>query len=215
MAGNRSRTIALRVGSSSLTIFPTIRGLESERPLVREAVAEVSPRAVALPVSIEGLRGLRELYRGKEPEVFLSHYEEIYASHLSKYGRVSVPPPSFSEAYAASVERGIPVKAIDLSEREYADAFCESVSTASLLFHSLRWRWLRRKRFREETPEDFVLAWDRVINSLKGFRELETKREEHMAARLRHLSGKYSSILAILELERTEGVVRRLRGEGN
>ena len=215
MAVRPPPTTTLRLGSCVLTVFSTVKGLESERPLVREAIASARPEAVALPVSAEGLRGLRALHGGREPEFFLSHYEEIYALKLSRYGRVSVPPPSFSEAYAASVERSIPVRAIDLSEEEYASAFCESVSTLGLIYHSLRWRWLRRRRFRAETPEEFVLAWDRAVNSLRGFRSLEDRREEHMALRLRSLARKYRSILAVLELERTEGVVRRLREGGS
>ncbi len=211
MTGYRPRTTALHLGGCALTIFPTVKGLESERRPAREAVARLRPEIVALPVSKEGLRGLRALHTGKAPEFFLSHYEEVYALKLSRYGRVSVPPPSLSEAYAASVELEIPVRAIDLSEEEYADAFCESVSATNLLLHSVRWRWLKRRPFRAKTPEEFALAWDRAVNSLKGFRNLEARREEHMAASLRRLSEGHRTILAVLELERMEGVLEKLR----
>jgi len=209
-----SRVTTLVVGGCTLSVLPTIKGLERERKGVRQAVLEIRPEVVALPVSVEGLRGLRAIWRGKEPEFFLSHYEEIYAIKLSKYGKVCVPPPSFTEAYAASTGEGIPVKAIDLNEKDFADAFVRSISTPSLVYHSLRWRWLKRKRFRAATARRFALDWDRAVNSLKGFRSLENRREEHMASRLAGLCRKYKSVLAILELERMEGVLSRLRTVG-
>ena len=202
----------IRLGRGRITILPTVKGLTRERRKVREAVDTVGPDAIALPVSAEGLKGLREVNRGVEPDIFLSHYEEIYALKLSRFGKVAVPPPSYTEAYAVSSEKKIPVLAIDMSENDFASAFCDNVSTTNLVYHSIRWRWLRRKSFREAANAcQFVLAWDRAVNSLKGFRNLEGRREEHMARRLLGLSRRYQNILAVLELERMDGVVRRLR----
>jgi hypothetical protein len=213
MASAKLATISL--GKCIVTILPTVKGLTRERKRVREAVEAVGPDVLALPVSMEGLKGLGAIHRGKEPEIFLSHYEQIYALKLSRYGKVGVPPPSYTEAFAAASERGIPVKAIDMSEDEFADAFCDDVSTTNLVYHSIRWRWLRRKSFRDATnARQFVLAWDRAVNSLKGFRNLEGRREQLMARRLISLSKRYQNILAILELERMEGVVRRLEAGG-
>jgi len=203
---------AIAVGRCRITVLPTVKGLVREKRKVREAIAGLGPEAVALPVSREGLKGLGAICKGSEPEIFLSHYEEIYALRLSRYGKVAVPPPSYTEAWAAASELNIPLVAIDMNEEDFANAFCDSVSTPGLVYHSIRWRWLRRKRFRgAATARQFVLAWDEAVNSLKGFRNLEDRREEHMARRLLALSGKYGTILAILELERMDGVLRRLR----
>lgn len=204
----RVRTV--RVGACALDLFPTVKGLERERRPVREAILEARPEVVALPVSAEGLRGLRAIWKGKEPELFLSHYEEIYAVKLARYGKVCVPPPSFTEAYSVAAGEGIKVRAIDLDETQFSDAFVQSISTTNLLYHSLRWRWLKRKRFDQPTAREFALAWDRAINSLKGFRNLESRREEHMARELARLCARHSKVLAILELERLEGIVARL-----
>ena len=92
----------------------------------------------------------------------------------------------------------------------FSDAFVETVSTPGLLYHSVRWRWLRRRRFNEPTARRFALAWDRAITSLKGFRNLELRREEHMARELGRLCGRHRKVLAVLELERMEGVLSRL-----
>jgi len=206
--GGRLRTV--RLGACEVDIFPTVKGLERERKPVREAILEVRPEVVALPVSAEGLRGLRAIWKGKEPEFFLSHYEEIYAVKLARYGKVCVPPPSFTEAYSVAAGEGIPIRAIDLDETRFSDAFVQSISTSNLIYHSLRWRWLKRKRFDLPTAREFSLAWDRAINSLKGFRNLENKREEHMARELGRLCARHRKVLAIIELERMEGILARL-----
>lgn len=206
----KTRLRAVRVGSCALDVFPTVKGLERERRAVRRAVLESRPDVVAIPVSPEGLRGLRAIWKGKDPEIFLSHYEEIYAVKLARYGRVSVPPPSFTEAYAAAAGEGIPVRAIDLDEEAFSDAFVQSISSANLIYHSLRWRWLRRKRFDQDSARDFALAWDRAITSLRGFQNLELRREEHMAGALGRLCARYRKVLAVLEIERLEGVLARL-----
>jgi hypothetical protein len=204
----RLRTV--RLGACVLDIFPTVKGLERERKPGRQAILGSRPEVVALPVSAEGLRGLRAIWKGKEPEFFLSHYEEIYAVKLARYGKVCVPPPSFTEAYSAAAGEGIPIRAIDLDETQFSDAFVQNVSTSNLIYHSLRWRWLKRKRFDQPNAREFSLAWDRAVNTLKGFRNLENKREEHMARELCRLCAKHGKVLAVLELERLEGVLGRL-----
>ena len=204
----RLRTV--QVGGCALYIFPTVKGLERERRPVREAILETLPKVVAIPVSAEGLRGLRAIWKGKEPDIFLSHYEEIYAVKLARYGKVCVPPPSFTEAYSVASGEGIPVRAIDLDEEGFSDAFVQSISSANLIYHSLRWRWLKRKRFDQPTAREFALAWDRAVNSLKGFRNLENRREEHMARELRRLCARHRKVLAVVELERMEGILAKL-----
>jgi len=204
--------IVVTLGKRRISILPTIKGMVLERKKVREAIARLKPDAIALPVSKEGLRGLRALHRGRKPELFLSHYEAIYARRLARYGKVMVPPPSYSEAYAVAARGKIPLKAIDMNEAKFAEVFCDNVSGSSLFYHSVRWRWLKHKRFgAAKTARQFVLAWDAAVNALKGFRNLENAREEHMARRLVSMSEKYRHVLAVLELERTEGVVRRLK----
>jgi hypothetical protein len=201
----------IRLGNSTITLFPTVKGLLKERRPVRQAILETSPDAVALPVSIESLKGLRALHRGMKQEFFLSHYEEIYALKLLRYGKVSVPPPSYTEAYAVCDKERIPVKAIDMDEEEYANAFCDNISGTSLMYHSVRWRWLKRKGFKADTPEEFAILWDRSVTALKGFRNLENQREAYMARQLGRLAKRYKNVLAVLEIERLQGIVRRLR----
>ena len=69
---------------------------------------------------------------------------------------------------------------------------------------------MRRKPFPGETAEDFAIAWDKELGAVAGFGELEKKREKYIARRLFELSGGYSSILAIVELPRMDGIVAEL-----
>jgi pheromone shutdown protein TraB len=66
---------------------------------------------------------------------------------------------------------------------------------------------LKLKSFRADTPADFVKVWDRKVNNLYGFRELEKERERFMAKDLTELASvSKKKILAVLDTERAEGV---------
>ena len=65
--------------------------------------------------------------------------------------------------------------------------------------------------FLSETPQDFVMEWDELVNRLAGYRDLENAREEWLAKGLSRLSLKHSKILAIVELERLAGLERHLK----
>ena len=140
----------------------------------------------------------------------MSNYEEIYARRLASFGEVKLPPPCYETALKLCLENDIPIVAIDMDDIYYADVFCDSISGWDLIRHSTRVKWLRKKRFKAETAEQFVLEWDRVINKLKGFRNLETKREEHMAKELLRLAKENDRILCIMEMQRAEGVCQKV-----
>ncbi len=66
------------------------------------------------------------------------------------------------------------------------------------------------KKFDLSSPCAFAISWDKRVNKAKGFRELELEREKHMVAALRNLAKMYRNILAVVECERSEGVLRVL-----
>ncbi len=70
---------------------------------------------------------------------------------------------------------------------------------------------INRRKFSQETPEEFIIEWDRVSNNMRSFRELEEKREEHMAERIIEIHDRMKKIVCIIELERMEGILRSLR----
>jgi len=84
------------------------------------------------------------------------------------------------------------------------------VSALELVFQGRMERRLRKKRFRATTPRDFVLEWDAEVNRSPGFRRLQARREAFFASRLRDLSAS-GRTLAVIEVERAEGVLAALR----
>lgn len=203
----------IQVGNSRIHIPKVINGLTSEDAIVRRAYNKVKPDVVAMQISEAELDGLRQITEGEEFDYFMSNYEQIYAKKLADFGEVKVPPPCYESAMKLCLRDRIPAEAIDMDDLYYADVFCENVTTRDLIRHSLRVKKLRRKKFKAETAEEFVLAWDKEINKLKGFRNLETAREKYMARELLRLSKKYDRILCIMELQRAEGVIAHLVGK--
>jgi hypothetical protein len=200
----------IQIGTSKIYIPDIIIGLTSERAKVSKVYNKVKPDVMALQISEEELEGLRSVVNGEEYDYFLSNYEEIYARKLASFGEVKVPPPCYERALKLSVDNGIPIIPIDMDDVYYADVFCESISGWDLIRHSLRVKRLRKKRFKAKTAEEFIFEWNREINKLKGFRNLESKREEHMARELLRLSKKHDRILCIMEMQRAEGVGQKV-----
>jgi hypothetical protein len=197
-----------------------IKGLTIERKTVRKAIRKLKPNAIALYISEAELLGLQSVLDGKTTKVPLSRYEEAYAHKLAaiahkdpeKYGEVQVPPPCLMEGLEQGIKLEIPVVALDMAEKDYADTFVQNVNTVNLLRHTFRFKKLAKKDFDVTTPKEFTLAWDAELTKLKGFRRLETARERHIAKRLLELKDKFSCILAILEFERTDGIFNQIKG---
>lgn len=198
----------LEMGGSTLFLLPTVKGLSSEVGRVEEGFDEVEPEMLALPLSDDALEDLRLLAGGDKEKLTVSHFEETYYKHLARFGEVRVPPPNFEAALVMAQERGLPVEAIDMSEEEYTDAYTSNVSTLSWLFEGKRFKKLAKRKFKASTPQEFAVEWDQAVNRLKGFRALERARERHMAGRLAELAKGGKRILAVLEYERYDGVLK-------
>lgn len=204
----------IQAGTSKIYILDIIIGLTSESSKVKKVYNKIKPDMMAIQTSKEELDGLKDVVKGKEYEYFLSNYEEIYARKLASFGEVKVPPPCYETALKLCIENDTPLTAIDMDDTYYADVFCDNISGWDLIRHSLRVKRLRRKRFKSKKAEEFVLEWDREINKLKGFRNLETKREEHMARELLRLAQENERILCIIEMQRAEGVCQKVLERG-
>ncbi len=192
--------------NKKIFLLGSVLGLTSEKTEIKKEFGKIKPDAICLSVSDEELLGLKKMSDGEEQEILLSGYEEAYAKKLAVYGEVKVPPPSFTEAFELGKKNNVPVYAADMDDKEYTDTFTKNISTIQLILHSLKLKKLRKKRFKSKTPEDFVYEWDKTVNKLKGFRKLEKKREEHIAKRIADLSGKHNRVLAVVELQKLEGI---------
>lgn len=198
----------VRLAGGSVHLLSVVRGPPSEAEAVRRAIESTRPAVVALSIGPEELQTLRYYDGGPlQPENF---EEEIYVAGLSAWETPVKPPPCFSEAIRSAEALGARVEAIDMDEVLYTDAYVESVSALELVFQGRLERRLRKKRFHATTPREFVLEWDAEVNGSPGFRRLQTRREAFFASRLRDLSAA-GTVLAIIEVERADGVLAALR----
>ena len=199
----------LKVDGCTVHILSVIKGLKSETEKVRKAFEETKPDVVAISLSREEVEGLKNMPDDYEPE--LSRYDEIYAEGLGRFGEVAAPPPCYVATLELAQHEGIPLIPVDMDEQSYTDLYCAVVPGTALFRHSTRTWLLKRRTFSDDGPEQFVIAWDKAVNNMEGFRLIESKRAEAMAKGIRKACQKSQSILAVIELERASDVLGILR----
>jgi len=195
----------IAVKDSKIYFVDVVRGLKSEATRVKLAIQEVEPDLIAMSVSKEEIEGLRDFI--KEPyEVEMSRYEELYAKNLSRFGDVFLPPPCFLAGLEEAETGRLELVGVDMDDETHSTAYCALVTGSELFRHTTRFNLLRLRSFRAKTPADFVKVWDRKVNNLRGFRELERERERYMAKALAGLTApSRRRILAIIDVERADG----------
>ena len=195
----------------TVSVLGVIKGLKAEVGRVQSAFDLTRPDVVAVSLSKEELEGLKNLPNDYIPE--LSRYEQIYAEGLSRFGEVAAPPPCYIATLELADHRGIRLVPVDLDEQSYSELYCAAVPGTTLFRHSTRTWILKRRRFSDEGPEEFVLRWDKAVNNLEGFRTIEKKRALAMAKGVLALCGDSKKILAIIELERAKEVVELIQSK--
>ena len=200
----------MNVKGCNVILLGTVKGLSSERDLVRSTVKMADPDKICIHISREEMKGLAAVVDGEVENTYLSSYERIYAKKLSIFGEVQVPPPSIVEALRISRDRSIDCVPLDLDEEGYSSSYTDLIGPLTMINQSLRLKRINRRKFKAGSSEEFVMEWDRVVNRARGFRKLELLREGHMASEI--VSNCYGSkrVLCVLELERLEGVKREL-----
>ena len=201
----------LKVDGCTVHILGVIKGLKSETEKVRKAFEETKPDVVAISLSREEVEGLKNMPDDYEPE--LSRYDEIYAEGLGRFGEVAAPPPCYVATLELAQHEGIPLIPVDMDEQSYTDLYCAVVPGTALFRHSTRTWLLKRRTFSDDSPEKFVLAWDKAVNNMEGFRLIEHKRAQAMAKGIREACQRSQSVLAVIELERASDVLGILRKE--
>lgn len=194
----------IRYDGCTINLLGVIKGLKSEVGNVQSAFDLAKPEAVAVSMSKEELEGLRNLPEDYVPE--LSRYEEIYAEGLSRFGEVAAPPPCYVATLELADHRGIRLVPVDLDEQSYSELYCAAVPGSTLFRHSTRTWILKRRRFSDAGPEQFVMNFDRAVNNLEGFRTIENKRAQAMAQGIMALCKESKRVLAVIELERAREV---------
>jgi hypothetical protein len=204
---HRSHEAFGKIGGSKFCIISTVKGLCSEKDRFLETYARTVPDALAIPISEEELNGLRK-YRGEQ--IDMTTPERIYAHHLSTFGEVRIPHPVYVECVERAKEDVIPIYSLDLDEVAFSEAYVKHISGLEMVSTSIREKALASKEFEKLDPFDFALEWDKAINSSKGHKRLEKSREEHMAGRIIDLLDKHHVLLAVVEHERSHGILERI-----
>ncbi len=197
------------LGDASVLVLPVVRGLPRDARATREAIAATSPAAIGVSIAPEEVTALRRF--DGFPVAPENLEEEVYVAGLSAWEEPIKPPPCFTEAVKVADARKIALEGLDLDEVAYTDAYTECVSTLELLLQGRMESRLGRKKFRANTPEAFVLEWDAEVNRTAGFARLQRRREAHMAERLREIAARAPKVLAVIEVERAQGVLGALR----
>ncbi len=202
---------SVRIGTSTVQVIGVIKGLVSESKKVDEAISTWNPDIVALGVSPEELKALKvkEDYSLYE----MSTLEEIYSVYMGTFGPIALPTPAYVEALDVCAEKGIPIQAIDLTDADFTEAYCQHIGATEMFREAFFTRTIGRKKFDISSPEAFALDWDRRLNKAKGFRDLEIEREQYMARRLLEAARRHSIVVAVIEYERAEAVADLLEQE--
>jgi len=203
----------LKRGDCEILLLPVIRGLASEGELVERHYREFMPDAVALSISPEELKALRE-HDGKPLEPLCGTIEEnVYESGLGKFGSVERPPRCFTVAIDVSDEFNTKLVGVDLTEEEFTRSYVSLVSGWDFVRRALGRSRLSSARFDQSSAEAFVLDWDRKLRKVRGYDLLEQRREAQISKAISDLAGRSRKLLAIVELERVRGVLERLESK--
>lgn len=199
-----------KLNDCDVHVLGVVRGLEKEGDKVREAFRKAEPALIAVSLSKEDLDVIRDSPGKREKATASNFEEEIYIHVLGKFGEIIKPPPCYAAAVDLSRKNDLPCTPVDMNDEEFTDAFCRNVSTFELYRQSRGAKRLMRTKYKASTPEEFVLEFDKSANRLEGYKRLEEERERYMAEKLAKLSKKWKSLLAVIELERLEGVKSQL-----
>ncbi len=205
------RIAHLRIDGNELLAFGTIKGLVSERDKVRELIKSFNPDMVLVGVSPEQWVGL-ENYVKKPFKIEPDDYEVIYAMKLERFGEVGLPVPTYLEILKLSQNYGFQIIPVDMDDETYSELFTRKIDIIKLIHFDMRKRKLYKMVFDVSTPEEFVIKWDREVNKIKEYQEIEEERERFMSNEIIRIAQGVNGkrIMIVVELERYQGILKNL-----
>jgi hypothetical protein len=201
--------IDIDVGGCEVHIVPVVKGLVSEAEKVKEAMSEREYDCYAVALGIEEVEAVRKR------ENLPAEYEPVdldlvYTDRLASFGEVVLPDPSFSTLIDACEEKGVYVTPLDMNDAKFTEMYCKRVKTADFLKERGFARKALRAKIDMSSPESFAVGWDEVVNKIKGYASVSKEREEYIATQIVITARYKKSILAVIEVERTAGIVNLL-----
>jgi len=198
------------IDGCSVDIVPMIRGLVSEKDIVRPLFEkEYDAVGVSLgPEDIEAISKRDEIT--DKPDV--SDLDAVYAHLLMTFGEVSLPVPAYAELVDVCKELSVDLIPLDMDDETYTEVYCSKVRSLELLKETKIAKKAMKHRFTAATPGEFAIEWDNYINrKIKGFYLMSLEREAFIADAIVHAASGKKNMLAVVELERMAGILDLLR----
>ena len=204
--------ISLTIGKCAVNILPVVNGLVSEAEKVKNEYGKYEAYAASL--GIEALQALKQRESIGVDDIEVSELDIAYAKKMSVFGEIQVPSPAFCELVDRCAADGTQVIALDMNDTEFDDAYLECVSAVEFTtVHRLAKKGYAAK-MDESSPEALALDWDRWVSKKKGFGRLDRMREKHISEELMDIAKYRTSILAVIEVERVNGILEILKVNG-
>jgi len=198
------------IDGCSVDIVPIIRGLVSEKDVVRTVLGkEYDAVGVSLgPEDIEAISKRDEI--ADKPDI--SDLDAVYAHLLMRFGEVSLPVPAYAEVVDICKERSVELMPLDMDDETYTELFCNKVRPLELLKETKIAKKAMNHNFTATRPDMFSIEWDNYVNrKIRGFYLMSLEREAFIADAIVHAVSGKKNVLAIVELERMAGVLDLLR----
>jgi hypothetical protein len=195
-------------------VVGAVRGHLADAESLAPKLDEFRPAAVALGLSPDESRGIREYFvlSESEPVVPLTGNEVAEVHGLVRYGEVRVPNPVWVRAMLWGRDHAVPVEAVDPSDVTYASLFAEHIGYVELVRRTLRERGLTRHPPTPPTADEYALAWSRRIAAASGSARLARARDEAAVAGARGIAARSGRVALVVDRERFDGVVAALSG---
>ncbi len=201
--------IEIPMGNCKVCILQIVNGIVSEADRVIEAFGGFE--AYGLSIGFEDIEAIKKkVYLEGEFEV--SEIDLAYAHKMQELTgeTVEIPSPAMCVLVDLCTKQGVPVIPLDMNDTDFTELYCETVKAWDFIKeHRLAKKGMKR-RFTSATPEQFAKDWDNYINGVKGYRQVSEKREAYIADQIKDAARYRKSLLAVIEVERVDGVLRHL-----
>ena len=201
--------ISLEKNGCKLDIIPIIKGLVSEKEKVLEALSKNEYETAGVSWGIEEIEAVKrraEITGDNET----NDIDVVYLYKLKSFGEVDMPDPAFTYVVDEFSKKGISVIPLDMSDDEFAEAYCREVSTWDFLKENKIVSKAMKREFTTSSPEDFIMEWDSLINEIKGYRKMNALKEEFIAQQILDITKYRKSALVLVDYERSERIISLL-----
>ena len=201
--------ISIRIGDCDIDIIPIIKGLVSEREKVIDALSKKDYETAGVSWGIEEIEAVkkRDEITGENET---NDIDIIYLYKLKEFGEVDMPDPAFTYVVDEFSKKGVSVIPLDMADQEFAEAYCNEVSTLDFLRENKIVKKMMKKEFTTSSPEEFMMEWDSLINEVKGYRKMNKVKEEFIAKQIQDVAKYRRNVLILVDYERFDGIMKIL-----